>query len=286
MKFIIKIVLNVNILSQKMNNSEDRITVSKNINDEIGNYNHLMHIATYQYALALAYANGKRILDYGCGSGYGSYMLASVADHVTAVDINENALNYAINHYKSTNLIFKTINEISDEKYDVITSFQVIEHVSDEKEYIIHLKKLLHPNGLLLLSTPDKKNRLFKFIQKPWYVPHFKEYTYKDLYNLLSIYFKEVELLKIGACADFVKNEIQFTQKQRLITLPCSLSIYPNVLRIFLLEKQASLYNAFKKNKPKKSYNIDIQNNYSIKDIIISKEIDLYTDFLAICKNT
>ncbi|MFA5327131.1 MAG: class I SAM-dependent methyltransferase [Prolixibacteraceae bacterium] len=271
-----------------MENTGERHILDEDISDEAEYYNHLMHIATYQFALK--YVKGKRVLDYGCGSGYGSYMLSDVADNVTAVDISDEAILFAKSCYNANNLVFNSTSELLNEKYDVITSFQVIEHVVSDKEYIEKLKNLLNPEGCLLISTPDKNVRLFNYIQKPWNIFHLKEYTSNGLLKLLQNYFDTVEVLKIGSDADFIVKEISRTKKQRLLTLPCTLFFYPNFLRIFLLNFQVRIYNAINKyrknNKvtPKNSkHSIDFKTKHSINDINIAANMEFSTDLLAIC---
>ncbi len=158
-----------------MENTGERHILSENFTSTAALFNHLMHIATYNYALN--YAKGKRVLDFGCGSGYGSYELAKVAKYVTAVDISSEAIEFAKENYKRENLLYCTISELFEEKFDIITSFQVIEHVSNDKEYLENLKNLLIPGGYLFISTPDKASRLFFGIQKPWNIFHLKEYS-------------------------------------------------------------------------------------------------------------
>ena len=272
-----------------MDNTSERHIPNEEFKDEAELYNHLMHVATYQYAYK--FVAGKRVLDFGCGSGYGSYMLSGVADSVTAVDVSREAVDFAKGNYASGNLIFKTIPELTDDKYDVITSFQVIEHVSNEEEYIQKIKSLLRPDGCLLISTPNKRYRLFNYIQRPWNIFHLKEYSGNSFSNLLLKYFKSVDLLKIGSKANFVLNEISRTKKQRLITLPCTLIIYPHSLRVFLLNFQIKIYDMihrFRKNSPlaeeKPAFNADFKNKYSATDIEFSNTLAFSTDLLAICK--
>jgi 2-polyprenyl-3-methyl-5-hydroxy-6-metoxy-1,4-benzoquinol methylase len=271
-----------------MNNADERHIIDTEIRDEAELYNHLMHMATYKFALK--FVEGKRTLDYGCGTGYGSHMLASVADNVTAVDVSNVAIEHAKNIFSANNLAFKTISGLSDEKFDVITSFQVIEHVPDDKEYLKNLKSLLNPGGCLIISTPDKNNRLFKFIQKPWNIFHLKEYSYKSFNNLLHKYFFKIEVLKIGSKSDLVLKEIMRTKKQRMISLPSTLFFYPNFLRGFLLNFQASIFKTvgkFKKDKKSIKNTFDVHDNfklkYSVEDIEISNDVINSTDLLAIC---
>lgn len=253
-------------------------------------YLHLMHIATYEYAKK--FVKDKKVLDYGCGSGYGSHMLSETAASVTGVDISKEAVDFAAQEYQSLNLNFKTIPELGNEKFDVITSLQVIEHVPDDKEYSLALKQLLNPGGILIISTPDKKHRLFNYIQQPWNIFHLKEYTPQSLEKLLKKYFKQVEILKIGSDADLIHEEIKRTRKQRIALLPSTLSLYPYSLKISLLNIQKKVFDLLRKirnrdNKSVSSLNIstDFASQYSYEDILFNKEMPYSTDLLAICKN-
>ncbi|WP_312903102.1 class I SAM-dependent methyltransferase [Chryseobacterium taichungense] len=254
-------------------------------------YLHLMHIATYEYAKK--FVKDKKVLDYGCGSGYGSHMLSEAAADVTGVDISKEAVDFAAQEYRSPNLKFKTIAELGNEKFDIITSFQVIEHVPDDKEYTSTLKQLLNPGGLLIISTPDIKHRLFKYIQQPWNIFHLKEYTPKSLEKLLRKYFNQVEILKIGSDSDLVLEEIKRTRKQRIAVLPSTLYIYPYSLRVYLLNLQKKAFNLLKRirnrnNNPTQSLHntsSDFAMQYSHEDILFDKEMRYSTDLLAICKN-
>lgn len=246
-------------------------------------YNHLMHIATYQYALK--FVKGKSVLDYGCGAGYGSYLLADAAKKVTGVDISDESIEYSRNTYSAKNLFFKTIQDLTDEKFDIIISFQVIEHVFNGKELINQFKKSLNKDGYLFISTPDNTNRLFRFIQKPWNVYHIKEYSGSGLYNLLNKYFTRVDLLKIGSKSDLVMKELSRTKKQRIITLPCTLFFYPDFVRVFLLNLQVTLFRMISSLRHSKvpDTNYDFKEKYSLQDIEINKIVSRWTDLLAIC---
>ncbi|HUX96178.1 MAG TPA: class I SAM-dependent methyltransferase [Bacteroidales bacterium] len=271
-----------------MENTGERHIPSLEIKDEAEYYNHLMHIATYRYALQ--FANNKQVLDYGCGSGYGSFMLSKVSDRITAIDISEETLLYAKNTYKAENLSFKNLSELSDEKYDIITAFQVIEHVRNSESLIRKLRSLLNPGGLLLVSTPDRKNRLFKLIQRPWNIFHYREFSDIELKKTLQNYFENVEILRIGSDSDLVLKEIARTRKQRLISLPCTMIIYPDILRVRLLSMQVHAFSMIKKirnrDRSQKTYSIHHQDfNKAVfqKEIEISGRIKHSTDLFAIC---
>jgi 2-polyprenyl-3-methyl-5-hydroxy-6-metoxy-1,4-benzoquinol methylase len=102
---------------------------------------YLFHIATYNFALAQV--AGKRVLDYGCGSGYGTHYVAASCESIVGVDIADDAIEYANSHYKSDNLAYKRIARadeaplpFGDAEFDVVLSFQVIEHIRDVAPYL------------------------------------------------------------------------------------------------------------------------------------------------------
>lgn len=271
-----------------MKDTGERHILNENFNNKSELYLHLMHIATYEYAKN--FVKNKKLLDYGCGSGYGTHMLSQVAENVTGADISEEAVDFARKEFHSPNLRFMKIAELGNEKFDIITSFQVIEHVPNDYEYTDKLKKLLNPGGVLIISTPDKTHRLFKYIQQPWNIFHLKEYTAESLEKTLFKHFKKVEILKIGSDSDLVFEEIKRTKKQRIAVLPATLSIYPYFLRVSLLKLQKNIFDFIKKLKSgsrqypsQNNRGNDFASQYSYKDILFKKDMQYSTDLLAIC---
>jgi 2-polyprenyl-3-methyl-5-hydroxy-6-metoxy-1,4-benzoquinol methylase len=274
-----------------MENTGERHIIGEKFVDLADYYIHLLHIASYEFALG--FVTNKKILDFGCGSGYGAYMLAEKAESVLAVDISNDAISYAKDKFKLNNLFYTEIKNADFQKYDVITSFQVIEHVSNDKEYIRTLKNMLNPGGILLLTTPDRTNRLFRF-QKPWNIYHLKEYSAGSMTKLLDKYFQDFEVLGITAPLELVIPEITRRKKQKIVTLPATLFFYPHFLRVFLLNFQAKAYKRIslklRGKNHKESKNIQKGDalflKYSSKDIKIIDDISEYTtDLFLICKN-
>lgn len=116
------------------------------------------HLA--RYAFAARYTAGRRVLDAGCGAGYGTAELARTAAHVIGIDISADAVGYAREHYTAPNLDFLqascTAMPACDASVDFATVFEVIEHLEDWRSLLAELRRVLVPAGLLLISTPNK----------------------------------------------------------------------------------------------------------------------------------
>ncbi len=119
---------------------------------------------------------GKSILDIGCGTG--DFLAASKNDgwNVVGIEPNEKAKNFAIKKVNTANtkvsLFYKDIEallkENSNQKFDVISMWHVLEHVYDLEEYISNLEKLLKPNGSLLIAVPNFNSFDAKYYGKFW----------------------------------------------------------------------------------------------------------------------
>ena len=116
------------------------------------------HIARYAFAARLA--RMKRVLDAGCGTGYGSAELAKHALHVTGVDFSEDAVNAAAETYKALNLEFRVGRcealPGDDGAFDLVVAFEVIEHLADWRSLLTEARRLLSPGGQFVVSTPNK----------------------------------------------------------------------------------------------------------------------------------
>lgn len=118
----------------------------------------------HRYAFALSLVEGKYVLDAACGEGFGADMLASRAAGVQAVDIDMMSIKHARQRYVSKdNLVFSQadvtdLDSLPDKSVDVICSFETLEHVTDHDRMLAGFQRILRDDGLLLISTPDKKN--------------------------------------------------------------------------------------------------------------------------------
>lgn len=153
------------------------------------------HLARYRFAQK--FVRNKTVLELGCGKGYGASVLAQVAKSVVACDLNDDSLNFAKHHYAAKNLEFKKENVIEVEgfqKYDVVVSFEVIEHLSpiDTLAYLRLAKSCLAEGGLFLLSTPNHDVVLKSGMPVPEF--HINNLTSLELRKLLKNEFSEVQM--------------------------------------------------------------------------------------------
>ncbi|MBW1686303.1 MAG: class I SAM-dependent methyltransferase [Deltaproteobacteria bacterium] len=143
------------------------------------------------YALARERLGAGRVLDLGCGSGYGIASLAAHHPRVVGLDrVAPDARNRGAGSFVRADLAYIPF---APGGFELVVSFQVIEHLEDPTDYIDALARLLAPDGLALITTP---NLLMSDGVNPY---HVHEYRADELGRRLRARFEEVEVLGIGA---------------------------------------------------------------------------------------
>lgn len=156
-------------------------------------YEHL-----HRYAYAAMLVKGKRVLDLGCGEGYGSRLLADAASSVIGVDIDEQIIGHAAAKYGAPALQFihgsiTAVPLSEDHSFDAIVCFEAIEHIEAHDALLCEVKRLLRPSGLFIVSTPNKVlyHDEAQF-QNPF---HVRELYFSDFQALLEHHFRNVSFL-------------------------------------------------------------------------------------------
>lgn len=118
----------------------------------------------HRYAFAQRFVAGRRVLDAACGEGYGTALLARAARSAVGVDIDAAVVEAARGAYAAaTNLAFETGSvtalPLPDSSVDIVVSFETIEHLDadDQPAMLAEFARVLAPEGLLLLSSPNKR---------------------------------------------------------------------------------------------------------------------------------
>jgi 2-polyprenyl-3-methyl-5-hydroxy-6-metoxy-1,4-benzoquinol methylase len=155
----------------------------------------ILAIHLKRYDFARSYATGKHVLDVACGVGYGSRHLADVAASVTGVDLDPDAVAYARRRYSDVgNIRFLQGDALnlpfSDRSFEVICSFETIEHVPDAQRFLKEVKRLLVPGGIFIVSTPAARHST----ASPANPHHVQEWSPRDFKALLGDYFEEIQI--------------------------------------------------------------------------------------------
>ena len=142
------------------------------------------HLARYVWALEFCVR--KRVLDCSAGSGYGTMILSWVADFVLGVDIAPDAVAYAREHYSTPrnrfvigdamNLIPLISNMGGEWDFDVVVSFETIEHLAHPGLFIQAVWDTLEPGGLFIASAPENSGSSF----------HIRDFTRRELLFTLT----------------------------------------------------------------------------------------------------
>jgi 2-polyprenyl-3-methyl-5-hydroxy-6-metoxy-1,4-benzoquinol methylase len=154
------------------------------------------HLFTYQHASN--YVSDKVVLDIGCGTGYGSHVLAQRAKHVVGLDQDASAIAYCRKNYSRSNIEFMRADASAlppTTMFDVVIFFQVIEHIADMDNFIGQVKKRVKPGGMILMTTPNSKQIAGEPSLNPF---HVNEMNYEEFSVFLGKHFRKFTIYGIG----------------------------------------------------------------------------------------
>ncbi len=144
------------------------------------------------YELTLSFLSGNEsLLEVGCGEGRGVALLLPAVKHFTAVDKLVPAITKLRAQYPTARfdvMHFPPLSLLPDNTFDVVVSFQVIEHVRDDLFFMREIYRVLKPGGIALMTTPNRSKTLTR---NPW---HVREYLADELRELAAGVFESVEV--------------------------------------------------------------------------------------------
>lgn len=152
-----------------------------------------------RYLLAATLSDGRRVLDVGCGCGYGTHLMAVAgAAGVLGVDISPEAVDFAGSRYSHENLAYRVMDARSlhfESPFGLITCFELIEHVKEDETVVKSLAGLLAEGGVCLISTPNVETYVAggEGGDNPY---HCREYKESEFKALLSAAFDGVTMLE------------------------------------------------------------------------------------------
>jgi len=173
------------------------------------NYWFRRHEAAYLAALSLT--RGRRVLEAGCGEGYGAALLRDDGADVVAVDLDARTLAHARREY---GLVCVQANLVSlpfaDATFDTVVSLQTIEHLWDQPGFVAECARVLTAHGLLLLTTPNRLT--FSPDSVPGTPPtnpfHSRELDARELAELLGDRFDVVQLAAVSHGPRIAEHEL------------------------------------------------------------------------------
>ena len=150
------------------------------------------HLKRYEFALERC--ADRDVLDIACGVGYGSELLATEARSVHAGDISAETVDYARIRYGSSGVRFDVLDAVRlalpDTSFDVVVSFETIEHLEHPELALAEFARVLRPGGTLVVSTPH----VARTDPSPENQHHRVELSRTDLEALLRKSFVDIEI--------------------------------------------------------------------------------------------
>jgi 2-polyprenyl-3-methyl-5-hydroxy-6-metoxy-1,4-benzoquinol methylase len=179
------------------------------------------HLSIYRFALD--HCRGKRVLDAGCGTGYGSdYLRENGAASVLAIDSSQEAIRYCRRHFQTPGLQFRRmgvsdIGELAPQRFDLVFCSNTLEHVPDVASFFHAANRLLEPDGLLILAVPaivDEESRTYDS-SNPYHLNIWSPHQWR---HVLGGYFANVESYRHALSAANVRLDFGNSPEQCRIT--------------------------------------------------------------------
>lgn len=244
--------------------------------DKISSDNPIHQRLLQAYYLAKEYVTGD-VLEIGCGEGRGLDLLAPLSQSYTALDKIQAVIDQLQEHYPNINFIQANIPPLADlidNSYDVVVSFQVIEHINKDKEYLKEINRVLRPGGKAIITTPNIKKTLSR---NPW---HIREYTAEQLEKLAKTIFSKVEMKGVAG-NDKVMEYYEMNKKSvRKITRFDILNLQYR-LPAFMLKVPYDLLNRMNRNKLQTTDD-ELVKSITNEDYLLSDDADSSLDLFCV----
>jgi len=245
---------------------------------------YLKQIYTYSWVKNIIPASSV-CLDLGCGEGYGTKILSFGVNKIIGVDVEGKVINKARRRYSSGTCTFRKYDgkklPFPNNTFDVAVSFQVIEHVKDEINFIAEAYRVLKKNGLFILATPNKNIRLPQN-QNPWNVYHIREYAPHEVERILKSRFSKVDILGIKAIGEVKKIE-QERIKQNLKIISWDFLNLRRILPKYILVNIVRIVHFLRK-REKHAIQTEIDNLDTANLYKIEADVEGALDVIGICK--
>ena len=218
-----------------------------------------------------------KVLEIGCGEGYGLAELAPKTEQYLAVDKYDTPISKELK--EQNNISFRQIEVpplkgIEDNSIDFVVAFQIIEHINDDELFISEIFRVLRPGGKLILTTP---NKLMSLTRNPW---HFREYIPNEMQEILETSFKDINIngvFGLGKVMDYYEKNKKAVEKITRWDIFNLQYLLPR----FLLQIPYDIFNRINRQKLQDN-NHDLVDKVTINDFCIKPMTDKCFDYFCI----
>jgi ubiquinone/menaquinone biosynthesis C-methylase UbiE len=153
-------------------------------------YEHL-----HRYLWAAPLVADRRVLDLASGEGFGAATLAESASGVIGLDVDQLTVEHSTLNYRAPNLEFRVgdaqdLSSFDAGSFGAVVALEMIEHVADQERVLGEIARVLDPNGVLIMSTPDR--RAYSELAHEQNPFHVRELTTAEFTKLLTSQFANV----------------------------------------------------------------------------------------------
>lgn len=236
----------------------------------------LHHRLLKAYYAAIPHVKGD-LLEIGCGEGRGIELLSPLVDSYTAIDkISEieDGIKKKYTKIQFLNMNVPPFTGVGDNSFDTIVTFQVVEHIQDDVQFLKEIYRVLKPGGKAILSTPNKD---WSLTRNPW---HVREYTAKEFEELCSTIFTNVQTNGITGNDKIWKY---YEENKKSVAKYKRLDIFDleNRLPVSILRIPYDILNRMNRNQLKSS-NESLVTNIGQEDYFVSEDAEKSFDLFYI----
>ncbi|MEM7250894.1 MAG: class I SAM-dependent methyltransferase [Pseudomonadota bacterium] len=243
---------------------------------------YLEHLVEYDWVKS--FCPNQRVIELGCGFGYGTRRVAEVADQVVAYDVDDELLSQ-LQPFATDNLTFAMYDgdrlPLADDAVDVAFSLHVVEHVDDPKAFLEEQRRVTRPGGAVLVGTPNGAERLLPG-QRPWNPYHLREYRPAEFVSLMQSVFPTFEVFGVFAAESIQRLQDAKMRRRRTQALKWVSQSMPGPMWRGSLKTMGRLRAQFRgeadQGRPADAY------PFSANDYEIRPELDGSVGLLAVGK--
>lgn len=232
------------------------------------------------YELTCAFLSGKEhVLEVGCGEGRGIALMLPLVQQFTAADKLTHAVERLRGQYPTATFLtmnFPPLAGLKDDGFDVVVSFQVIEHIENDLFFLEEIYRVLKPGGLALFTTPNRKKSLTR---NPW---HVREYLAEELRQLVAQVFETVEVKGIAGnekvMAYYQQNKIAVERLMRWDVLNLQ-----HRLPAWMLRLPYELLNRINRNRLRHGL-VELVDGITTADYLLVPEADEALDLFVVAR--